>query len=379
MSTVVQKLRTARNHPELVGRRLRTKLNLLPMLWGDGSASFWPATIYVSVNAVCNMRCKMCDVGTQTEGSQFWMNLIGPRQELSLERFKALVDEVQPFKPVIAINSTEPSLYRHLLEICDYAVRQGLEVQITTNGLRLEQQAEGLVAAGVQRIWVSLDGPDEVHNRIRGVKNAFARIGAGVRKINELKHGRGQVVPRFYTNFTISEHNYAYLVPFMEAIADWGFEAVTFSHMNFVTDEMAAAHNARFAHVVEATASSVAWADPAKIDLDVLGPQIDEVRARWGRRVSFTPELACDELATYYREHSVVVRSKRCAVPWQSAQVLANGDVVPISRCFNIPLGNIYESSFAEVWRGEKMSVFRRELRDAGVFPACTRCCGILG
>lgn len=379
MNTLLQKVRTVRNHPELVGPRLRSKLNLLPMVWGDGAHSFWPKTIYVSVNAVCNMRCKMCDVGTHTEGTQFWLNLIGPRQELSAERFRSLIDEVKHFKPVIAINSTEPSLYRHLIPVCAYAKAAGLQVQITTNGLRLDQLAEGLVEARVDRIWVSLDGPAEEHNRIRGVKNAFERIGAGIAKINDLKRARGQAEPRFYTNFTISEHNYHCLVAFMEAIADWGFEGVTFSHMNFVSEEMAAVHNAQYGHVVEATPSSIAWADPAKVDLDALGAQVDEVRRRWRSVVSFTPELERHELPTYYRDHFTVVRSRRCAVPWQSAQILADGDVVPISRCFNIPVGNIYESSFADIWHGAKLRAFRRELRDAGVFPACTRCCGILG
>ncbi|MBI4506600.1 MAG: SPASM domain-containing protein, partial [Chloroflexi bacterium] len=175
------------------------------------------------------------------------------------------------------------------------------------------------------------------------------------------------------------EHNHHCLVAFMEAIGGWGFEGVTFSHMNFVTEEMAAAHNAQYGHVVEATASSIAWADPWKVDLDVLGEQVDQLRGRWRSLVSFTPELERPELETYYRDHLAVVRSKRCAVPWQSAQILADGDVVPISRCFNIPLGNIYDSSFADIWRGEKMALFRRELRDAGLFPACTRCCGVLG
>lgn len=379
MSTLLQKVRTVRHHPELVGPRLRSKLNLLPMFWSDGALSFWPRTIYVSVNAVCNMRCKMCDVGTHTEGTQFWLNLIGPRQELSPERLRSLIDEVRHFKPVLAINSTEPSLYRHLIPICAYAKTAGLQVQITTNGLRLEQLAEGLVETRVDRIWVSLDGPAEVHNRIRGVKNAFERIGTGIAKITDLRRARGQTEPRFYTNFTISEHNYHCLVSFMEAIADWEFEGITFSHMNFVSEEMAAVHNAQYGHVVEATPSSIAWADPDKVDLNVLGAQINEVRRRWRNLVSFTPELEHHELPTYYHDHLAVVRSRRCAVPWQSAQILADGDVVPISRCFNIPVGNIYESSFADIWHGEKMRTFRRELRHAGIFPACTRCCGVLG
>ena len=60
MSSIATKLRTATRHPELVGTRVRARWNLMPYFVGDGSHAFNPSTVYVSVNSVCNMKCKMC-------------------------------------------------------------------------------------------------------------------------------------------------------------------------------------------------------------------------------------------------------------------------------------------------------------------------------
>ncbi len=36
-------------------------------------------------------------------------------------------------------------------------------------------------------------------------------------------------------------------------------------------------------------------------------------------------------------------------------------------------------TTFKEIWNGELMKDFRSELKRAGgIFPACTRCCGVL-
>ncbi|MBI3965335.1 MAG: radical SAM protein, partial [Chloroflexi bacterium] len=280
MSSLATKLKTAARHPELVGTRVRSRWNLVPYFVGDGSNAFTPSTVYVSVNSVCNMKCKMCDVGTATVGSQFWLNLLGPKSEISLENAKRIVDDVKSFKPVLAINSTEPLLYRHIVPMVEHAKAAGLEVQITTNGLRLEKFAEQFVDIGLDRLWISIDGPAAVHDHIRGVKNGFQRITDAIKLLTELKRQRGKATPRVFINFTVSEYNFDQAVPLMEAISGIGISGVTVSHMNFVTEAMADVHNGMYGHVVKATPSSVTLADPQRIELTALGDQIDELRAR---------------------------------------------------------------------------------------------------
>jgi hypothetical protein len=53
---------------------------------------------------------------------------------------------------------------------------------------------------------------------------------------------------------------------------------------------------------------------------------------------------------------------------------MADGEVIPYTRCYHVPLGNINEQPFLELWNGEKARAWRGDLRRHGRFPACTRC-----
>jgi len=354
-----------------IGPFLRTKRNLLPMYAGSGAGSFWPVTVYLSVNSSCNLRCRMCDVGLRAEESQFYRHL-KTGDELSLDRLKSLIDEVASFKPIIAVISTEPLLYGGIIELASYVSSRGLRFHLTTNGFLLPDFADEIARAGVETLWVSIDGDEDTHDSIRGVKGSFRKAMEGIERT-------AAASPRIniLVNYTISHFNYSRLVPFAEGISRTGVKNVIFSHLNYVTEEMAAAHNKRFQDVGRATAMSVTGADPRDVDPDALFSQIEEVRRRWPGLALFAPELGtAGEVRDFYQRPEKIVAKTRCPIPWTVAQVIANGNVIPITRCFDVVLGNIYKQSFAEIWRGEKMRTFRRALKKQGLFPVCTRCCG---
>ena len=51
--------------------------------------------------------------------------------------------------------------------------QKGLTVQIVTNGVGLEKNAETIVDNGWDMICVSFDGPKEIHDKCRGVPGAL--------------------------------------------------------------------------------------------------------------------------------------------------------------------------------------------------------------
>ena len=341
-----------------------------------------PSTIYLAVNTRCGFSCKMCDVGMDQYDTQFYkiMSLTKqqPRDHLSLDRLKALVDEVRHFTPMIAATSTEPLLYHDIIPLCDYVVKSGLQMLVTTAGLQLEKHAEDLVRVGVQQLWVSIDGPPEVHNDLRGVKQSFEKSVAGIRAVDEWKRRQGRDAPKMGINYALSNYNYHCLEPFMALVHDLPVEHITFSHMNYVTPGTAEAHNARFGHLYPTTVSSVSNADPRKVDVNELWNQITLVKTRYPGRAGFGPDLDRQGLEDFYFHPEVFVRGDRCYVPWRAAEIIADGNCVVMTRCFNTSFGNIYEQSFEEIWNGPRYQDFRKNLIVHGSYPACSRCCGIL-
>jgi MoaA/NifB/PqqE/SkfB family radical SAM enzyme len=342
----------------------------------------FPATIYLAVNTRCGFSCKMCDVGMEQYDTQFYkimsLSKEQPRDRLSLERLKALVDEVKDFKPMIAATSTEPLLYKDIISLCDYVVSNGLPMLVTTAGLQLEKHAESLVRVGVQHLWVSIDGPPEIHNDIRGVKDSFQKSVAGILAVDEWKRRLGREFPKMGINYAFSNYNFHCLERFMDAVHALPVDQITFSHMNYVTAGMAEVHNARFGHLYPTTVSSVSNADPTKVDVNVFWDQINRVKTRYPGRAMFGPDLDRKGLEDFYFHPEVFVHGDRCYVPWRAAEIIANGDCVVMTRCFHTSFGNINQQSFKDIWNGPSYQEFRKNLITHGTYPACSRCCGIL-
>jgi len=345
----------------------------------------WPGTIFLSLNSICNSKCKMCDVGQGVKDSQFFKNLrINGKKpvELKLSRLKKLVDEVKHFKPVISVISTEPLLYKDLFKFAKYVRQNGLEIAITTNGILLKKYAKDFVEADVNNLWVSLDGPAKTHNFIRGVRQIFQKATSGVREVQKWQKLLGRDNPKINFNFTISNYNYDKLEDFMTSVMPLRPVTVTFGHYNYVTPEMAAEHNRKYGDIAKATASCVSAVDLNKIKPKILLKQLNLVKKKWHDKthLGFAPDLkTVQQIKDFYQNPHTVIAQKACRAPWTIAQVLANGDLTISTRCFNMSLGNINQSSFAAAWNSPEFCRFRKIMQKHGLFvPACTRCCAVL-
>jgi len=321
----------------------------------------------------------MCDVGQQNKNSQFYRNMI-KQGILPTKTIGRIVKEVKSFNPLIAITSTEPFLHPQIIQIIRLVKKNDLQCQLTTNGLLLEMFADRLVKCGLDYLWVSLHGTKKIHDKITGVRGSFDKAIRGIKAVETLKKKYGRTVPEININFVISNLNYVHISEFLDELRRLNIrpKQVSFSHMNFVTPNMAKEHNKIFWKFCIATPSSVAVLNPEKLNTKRLDEEIKKVKTEYRDfNISFIPNISGKQLDTYYKHPEKFVTKRRCLVPWKNAQIQANGDCIPNTRCFNIVLGNIHKSSFKEVWNGEKYRKFRMSLKKYGAFPACSRCCGI--
>ena len=89
---------------------------------------------------------------------------------------RAILDEVgrtKIAKTVLFHVMGEPTLHPQLVDIIAYASVKGIETCLTTNGSRLDvAMLKELVGAGVTRIIISLQTPDEKTFVLRGTKGS---------------------------------------------------------------------------------------------------------------------------------------------------------------------------------------------------------------
>ena len=375
-----KKALTARDHPGISSRISLPVLmqQAAPIALSRSGRARPPLTVYWSVNSVCNLRCKMCDVGMANPDSNFFANLRidGKLHEIQIDRFRSVIDEVASSKPMIAITSTEPLMYKPLAEAVAHCTTRGLETTVTTGGYLLPQRAEDLASAGLTRLVVSIDGPPDVHNMIRGRKDSFERSLDGIRRFKEASAARGHKA-EVMVSFTITNLNFGVLADLYRAIRESGADRLNYTYMSFVTPELAEAHNAVWGDKYRATVNCLnADTDPARVDVEVLVKQIAEVKALDSdrRMASILPDFSLADLRTFFYDPSKFLSRTRCVVTWFVAEIIASGEVIPYTRCYHVPLGNINEQPFLEVWNGPKARAWRQTLRAEKRFPACTRC-----
>ena len=122
-----------------------------------GRLVFAPEWIILGVNNLCNLHCKMCDVGVGYESSNFFQNLMGARPlNMPLELINRILDQTARYFPNARVGYafTEPGIYPHLIQSLAYADSLGLSTAMTTNGLRVRKMAAELADAGLDDLFI---------------------------------------------------------------------------------------------------------------------------------------------------------------------------------------------------------------------------------
>jgi radical SAM protein with 4Fe4S-binding SPASM domain len=122
----------------------------------------------------CPLKCRHCRGAARDAAYE---------GELSPAEALRLVDSIASFaKPLLILTGGEPMSRPDVYEIASRASAAGLKVVMSPCGHLLDPAAcARLLASGVGKISVSLDGPDaESHDAFRGVPGAFAAARKGV-------------------------------------------------------------------------------------------------------------------------------------------------------------------------------------------------------
>jgi Fe-coproporphyrin III synthase len=337
---------------------------------------FGPEWIVLGVNNVCNLHCKMCDVGTNTLETNFAQNLIGTDPlNMPLELIQRIIDQTALYFPKAKLGYafTEPLVYPHLEKSLHYAQSKKIKSTLTTNALTLKQKAKTIVESGLDELFISLDGPQDIHNQIRGHQKSFQKAIEGIEEV--LRLNPNQSISVFCV---ITEWNIGYLKEFVEFFKDYPLNEIGLMHTNFTPQSVADNHNIIWGNSYSATASNVEQINITNYNLELLWEEILEIKKnKYNYKVSFSPEISSKEkLNEFYHKPEKII-GKKCNDVFSNIMIKSDGSVIPShGRCYNLELGNIYNETLKEIWNSTVLKQFRSDLiKNGGLFPACSRCC----
>jgi len=145
-----------------------------------------PKPLFASYNVTgrCNMRCVFCE---------WWKNDI---PELSTKKALAAIDTVCNLGvPFFDLSGGEPLLRKDLVVLAKRVASHGCLVSMNTNGTLLNEDRVSEIADVFDTVVVSLDGPKEVHDKIRGVSGTYDKAIRAIRllKANGVRAGVNSV------------------------------------------------------------------------------------------------------------------------------------------------------------------------------------------
>lgn len=135
----------------------------------------------LSLTDQCNLRCRYCAPG---EGQKLRRAELLRYEELL--RFIRIAVDLGVRK--VRLTGGEPLLRRDVLPfIADLAAVPGLlDIRLTTNGVLLAQCAEGLYAAGIRKLNISLDTLQPARYREITGADLFAQVWRGIERAQDL-------------------------------------------------------------------------------------------------------------------------------------------------------------------------------------------------
>ena len=299
----------------------------------------------------CNCRCRMCDIWKRTEPELISRHALERHLE-SLEGYGL---------QWVVVSGGEPLMHPDISGLCAVLRARRLRVTILTAGLLLERHA-GPLAAYVDDLIVSLDGPPPVHDFIRRVDGAFTKLAAGVRAVRTIR-------PDFpvAARCTVQKANHTHLSEAVATALDLGLNSISFLAADL--------HSAAF-HRPQG------WPLGHQQEIALSREQIPALEAETealidsGKCGKFIPETPqkLRRIVHHFRAHLGLSAptAPRCNAPWVSAVIEADGALRP---CFFHPsVGQVAPGlSAADVLNGPQAIAFRSTLNvDAN--PICRRC-----
>ncbi len=167
----------------------------------------------------CNLRCIHCysDSRDQTYPG-----------ELDDAAARKLIDDLAEFGcPVLLFSGGEPLMHPRLFDFIALAKANGLRPVVSTNGTLIDEDAvKRFVELGTAYVGISLDGIEEVNDRFRGKKGAFAETLRGFHAC--IKHGQ-----KVGLRLTLTKRNVADLPKIFELIEREGIDRACFYHLAY--------------------------------------------------------------------------------------------------------------------------------------------------
>jgi MoaA/NifB/PqqE/SkfB family radical SAM enzyme len=332
----------------------------LPLMNGR---AFPPFFAVLELTYRCNLKCPYCYELFRPSDK----NVTSRTLELKPAEIQSVVEQLPRFT-LITVNGGEIFTRSDLREILSIILAKH-RCHLYTNGTCITpEMASDLVDMGVTSMGISVDGPEEVHDSIRG-RGSFGRTIESIRLLRDLKTRRGKQFPLLNLKTTITDKNVCNISDIVRFAEQLGLEYCTFQVLN---------NSIHMGGVSFQFGLDYMQPPPpiTNVPLAVLKQQLNKIQVLASRsrvRVRILPKLPVPSILEHYKNR-LEPSAHTWVSPWTTMYISPTGCVYP---CLNYYVGNIREKPLRELWNSERYRQYRKTLLRNGQFADCVGCCDL--
>ena len=305
-------------------------------------------------HSACNCRCVICDIWKDNK------NLT----QLQPEDISTLLVSLEKLgTKQVVLSGGEALLHPRFFQLCDLIHTLPVKITLLSTGLTIARHAAALVNA-VEEMIVSLDGPEEIHNQIRNIPDAYGQLQKGIQAIHTLR-------PDYpiSARSVIHRLNYQHWNAMVDSAHQLGVQQISF----LPADTTSHAFNRQQGWPMEKQDQLLI---PAA-ELETLNHTIEQLITQHADdfRSGFIAESPAKirRIGQYYAACQGLQDFpwKKCNAPWVSTVIEADGTIRP---CFFHPAsGNMHHETLEHILNSDAAVSFRKTL-DTHQNPTCARC-----
>jgi MoaA/NifB/PqqE/SkfB family radical SAM enzyme len=333
----------------------------------------FPQSASLTLTNHCNLRCQMCGQWSREGYIRNHNEVL--KNELGLSEWKAVVDELAAHGIAsVLLRGGEVFMLPWIVELLEHIHEKGMYISIDTNGTLLEQHAADLVRIGRMHLTVSVDGPEEVHDNVRGALGTFQKLKAGVARIAELEKTSENKLSRSIC-FTISRYNYQSLGDMPDVARSLGLGSIAIVPYYYFPEAVGRKYEQELRALGCQAYSWIGFHhEDSGVDFAEFRRQLRQYQASLGEIYSY-PYLPLDEnqFEAWFADATTQVGPVHCQNVEKLIDIQPDGSANFCVDFIDYTFGNVKEANIETLWNGEKAERFR-QARRKNPLAVCYRC-----
>ena len=334
----------------------------------------FPQYVSFTVTNACNLRCRMC--GQWSEEGYIYNRVKATTPQMKVADWKRLVDETAPHNiKFILVRGGEPFLFPGIIELLEYINSKGIFISVDTNGTVLKKYAADIVRIGNMHITFSVDGPEEIHDAVRGKKGCYREIKENIALLTELERNSDHKISKSIC-FTISKYSYNGLGQMPAVARDMLIPSINIVPYYYISAEVGKKYEDELEQNFKCAAFS--WKgfhhDDSGIDFEIFRAEYRKYLDDLGDIYNFPyMDLREEDYRVWFKDPLAPVGSVNCMNAEKLIDIQPDGAA---NFCVDFPdysIGNVKDASIAEIWNSPRACQFR-EYRRRGPLAVCYRC-----